>query len=915
MADPLSIVGVFPSIAFSTTRTVLTKYSQYRSQVEEHGYWVSFFLNTIFSDAAFVMDRVERYALDADDEHVIAFMGSYTSSFNMIGVAGAIMAQVAITAISLPSLENSHWTVEALFIASLVTGSLSVFFSCAISPAFHGLHSADDIKDFLTKLRPSEYTKKFDNLVSKCRRKGLSRLNQDELEEAMEIVEKENWKVASPYAAILLIIPKTLLNVSLNAFLIGLGVYLGELYTAELTPSYGSGSIGILVSYLASVLFGTVIHHAILSLKTLEGASLKDWRKFWDDHKRKGRNQEMGGALNNEQDIGRELNPGRIQQSTHTRHRGRVTYDAIGPNEAVATPTLGSDNVQDILRELIRSQEETLSLQQRLLQAFDTDLYSDADDAAALLIAATSPRANILAVNVNVVSSYSAVAASAILAHYGHSLEKVPLGIRRPLTNQSYFDTWRFELGEYASKVAFHYANTSKGSLAWGGADHAWDAVALYRRVLAEADDSSVTIASIGFLENLSGLLNSTADEISPLNGRDLVASKVSELVIMGGAYPSGYEWNFWGDNPLATAHVINTWQGKMVFSGYEMSENVLSGGRLMKEGPLHDPVHGLNGLFEYANEHGYNYIHPNGSNEWIYDKAVTNQHFLKLSVCNKSAAKTLDDLYLDGAWLAAGTKGLQHQDAPRKSASGDASEYFGGLLIAISGSRNSPWMQRLRALPEAILPRRLVFRFKNTLATAKYIYDAVVDQSQRDFNPVIQSLSIEVFRLLKRTDILAPESGRVLDLAEMLRMLRLRSTSRASDEVVSVVYFLDLDVRPLLVVKGDLEEQPRLSRAVSLTYGTSIIIQYGDSIKRVAPASKGTGKTEFKAIETLPGMRSIQSLKIAAALMHRKEPSAGISEYDYNGGLLVGGHDVWLSSMNNQIDMWSPLDGEIPMF
>ncbi|KAI0411240.1 inosine/uridine-preferring nucleoside hydrolase [Xylaria grammica] len=315
----------------------------------------------------------------------------------------------------------------------------------------------------------------------------------------------------------------------------------------------------------------------------------------------------------------------------------------------------------------------------------DTDLYSDTDDAGALLLAATSPRANILAINVNVASWYSAVAASAILAHYGHSFADVPVGVRRPLTNDTFFDAWGFELGEYASKVAYHYADPEKGSLAWGrgAADDAWDAVALYRRVLADADDASVTIASIGFLENLSGLLNSTADEISPLNGQDLVATKVAELVVMGGEYPSGSEWNFWGDNPLTTAHVVHNWRGKVVFSGYEMGRIVLSGGKLIDYGPPNDPVRdayawytcgrqlrpswdpltllyaidGLGDLFGYATEYGYNHVYPNGSNEWVYDRSFTDQRFLKLTVSDTEAAATLDRLYLDGARLAAGTK------------------------------------------------------------------------------------------------------------------------------------------------------------------------------------------------------------------------------------------------------------------
>ena len=125
-----------------------------------------------------------------------------------------------------------------------------------------------------------------------------------------------------------------------------------------------------------------------------------------------------------------------------------------------------------------------------------TFLFSS--DAGALLLAATSEHVNLLAVNINTRSSYSALAASAILSHYGK--ENIPIGILRPLTNATFFDSWSYEVGEYASKVAYHF---SGGSLTWGCADDAWDPVALYRKVLAEAKDGSVTIASIGFLDNV----------------------------------------------------------------------------------------------------------------------------------------------------------------------------------------------------------------------------------------------------------------------------------------------------------------------------------------------------------------------------------------------------------------------------
>ncbi|KAF4983232.1 hypothetical protein FDECE_17344 [Fusarium decemcellulare] len=300
----------------------------------------------------------------------------------------------------------------------------------------------------------------------------------------------------------------------------------------------------------------------------------------------------------------------------------------------------------------------------------DTDLFSDVDDAGVLLLAATSPKVNLLAVNVNYPSTYSALAASAILAHYGKA--DVPIGIPRPLANTTFFDSWYYKLGEYTSKIAFQW---SGGSLPWGNAEDAWDPVKLYRKALAEAENGSVTIVSIGFLDNLSGLLNSTADSYSNLSGPDLVVSKVSELVIMGGGYPSGHSWNFWGSNATLTAHVIHTWKGKMTFVGDDVGKDVLTGSSLMRSGPVNDPVRmayiyyryyeptsswdplallyaidGLGELFNVGNEDGYNHIEPNGTNRWVADPEAHDQSFLRLAVSNETAAAVLDRHLLQGA-------------------------------------------------------------------------------------------------------------------------------------------------------------------------------------------------------------------------------------------------------------------------
>ena len=162
----------------------------------------------------------------------------------------------------------------------------------------------------------------------------------------------------------------------------------------------------------------------------------------------------------------------------------------------------------------------------------------------------------------------------------------------------------------------------------------------------------------------------------------------MAELVVMGGDYPSGYEFNFFGDNPQRTQHVVNTWPGRITFSGYSMGLNVSSGGRLMSDGPSSDPVrsaylwytynvprfswdpltllyamHGLDDIFEYANEYGYNQVHANGSNTWIFDEGSSDQHWLKLVMSREHAEELLDTLYLEGAAYGLTQSKVEHPD------------------------------------------------------------------------------------------------------------------------------------------------------------------------------------------------------------------------------------------------------------
>lgn len=110
------------------------------------------------------------------------------------------------------------------------------------------------------------------------------------------------------------------------------------------------------------------------------------------------------------------------------------------------------------------------------------------------------------------------------------------------------------------------------------------DAVSVYRRVLANQPDNSVTIVTVGFFSNISALLDSQPDEYSPLNGLDLVKAKVKQLVAMAGAFPEGTEFNV-NQHASASVNAINKWPKPILFSGFEIGVKIFTGGKVAAEG------------------------------------------------------------------------------------------------------------------------------------------------------------------------------------------------------------------------------------------------------------------------------------------------------------------------------------------
>lgn len=221
---------------------------------------------------------------------------------------------------------------------------------------------------------------------------------------------------------------------------------------------------------------------------------------------------------------------------------------------------------------------------------FDTDMTTDCDDAGALAMLHALERrgeARILATVINNMGEHSAGAAAAINAFYGRP--GIPVGAYQG-------DSVGREAADFFRQIALDtpaYGHTATSRHQRPGA------VEVYRQVLAQAGRREVVIVSVGHLNNLHELLESGPDRHSPLNGVELVAEKVDHLVVMGGhflpdvteRYPHGREHNFHARGSAQfTGPALERWPTRVLFSGYEIGERILTGPRLT-ELDEHHPV------------------------------------------------------------------------------------------------------------------------------------------------------------------------------------------------------------------------------------------------------------------------------------------------------------------------------------
>lgn len=207
----------------------------------------------------------------------------------------------------------------------------------------------------------------------------------------------------------------------------------------------------------------------------------------------------------------------------------------------------------------------------------DTDLASDCDDAGAVAginALADNGEVDLLAIMISTGGPCSAPTAAAICKWYGR---EVPIGqLKEPRFwsggSPDEPSGW-MNFNRYTQPIAAKYPTALKSG------EDAPDARTLYRKILASQPDGSVTINTIGALINLHYLLDTPADDISPLTGVELVKKKVQRLVVCGGRNPKGTSSNFSkAGTGVHTVAVFERWPTPIVFCGNEVGGELETG-------------------------------------------------------------------------------------------------------------------------------------------------------------------------------------------------------------------------------------------------------------------------------------------------------------------------------------------------
>ncbi len=196
----------------------------------------------------------------------------------------------------------------------------------------------------------------------------------------------------------------------------------------------------------------------------------------------------------------------------------------------------------------------------------DTDIGTDSDDIGALSILCNLYKNGVIEFDaISVASSFkeSYLITDLILEHYGLD---IPIGICDHKFKED------AQHGSYARAVTQVFKSRKKDM-------EPVKATKVLRKALLKGN---ITLITIGQLVNISNLLKSEPDEISPLSGAELFKKNVKEMYIMGGSFIYDMsEYNIVED-VKSSMDVINNTDIPKTFIPFEIGIRVKTGKNLL---------------------------------------------------------------------------------------------------------------------------------------------------------------------------------------------------------------------------------------------------------------------------------------------------------------------------------------------
>ena len=156
---------------------------------------------------------------------------------------------MALTALSLPNLSMAHWTARAFLLFATVAGCLSVYYACTLSRNISKCYQAKLVRDWLS---------------------AATQHNEN-----AEVNEK-NETQASLSGIFILSAPYTMMSYAILAFITGLAIYQGFVWTRTLDTDAGKdNSRNVFIAYIVSTGFCELFFLSAGMIKAIESLLIR----------------------------------------------------------------------------------------------------------------------------------------------------------------------------------------------------------------------------------------------------------------------------------------------------------------------------------------------------------------------------------------------------------------------------------------------------------------------------------------------------------------------------------------------------------------------------------------------------------------------------------------------------------------